>query len=270
MISSKVNELYDLLSSSVLALSSNELDDLYSELRNFRGPTTKLVLDKSRLVFPAGVSVGVSAQFVNDRMLFGVDLPYWFDAQNGNSTDVARVMIIGIDPLRNDKTFEVYNAKKEDQIIVGTPYAVHDGYLKQGKTAVYWKLIDALISNNFVYLTDVFKCYSEDRVTGKGSYTFFEWNKVIEPFTSILVKEISIVKPDIIVTFGGMAFNAINELQSRYPLEFTSSTIVSLLHPAARASAWEKRLQGRSATVDNRVDFMKEQLAAFIAIDKTV
>jgi uracil-DNA glycosylase len=118
----------------------------------------------------------------------GIDVPSYFN--HSNEGDKKVIMIVGIDPKRNDYNFR-------SKISVGTPFGFNTS---QGGT--YWNFVQKLIENNFtVYLTDTFKLYFKNG--NKQSYTIPQFtNPEIDIHQHIFAREIKIINPDLIVTLG--------------------------------------------------------------------
>jgi uracil-DNA glycosylase len=157
-------------------------------------------------------------QFIpSDAYLLGVDLPSWF----GDFKSKNRIMVIGIDPMRSAKDFQKAGANESQDVIIGTPYAMHDSKNRDWarKNKHYFGFIEAISSENFVYLTDIYKTffYTKDG-NGKKKRSYKYYNDIdkenIEEKDSIrdsvlrtLCKEIEFVKPNIIITLGGISFS---------------------------------------------------------------
>ena len=149
--------------------------------------------------------------------LLGVDLPSWF----GDFTSKNRIMVIGIDPMRGNRDFEIARADKKQHVIIGTPYAMHDNKNRDWdkRNKHYFGFIDAISSENFVYLTDIYKTFfytNDSNDVKKRSYKYYndldkenieEKNSVRNSVLNALYQEIELVKPNIIVTLGGISFS---------------------------------------------------------------
>ena len=92
----------------------------------------------------------------DNAYMLGVDLPYWFGDFDKSSK---KIMIVGIDPLRNKGAFKAANADVNKNVLISSPYALHSKELREGKLKTYWALIKKLQTNNFIYLTDVYKSF---------------------------------------------------------------------------------------------------------------
>jgi len=153
----------------------------------------------------------------SDAYLLGVDLPSWF----GDFESKNRIMVIGIDPMRGNRDFEIALADKEQHVIIGTPYAMHDNKNRDWdkRNKHYFGFIDTISSENFVYLTDIYKTFfytNDNNNVKKRSYKYYndadkenieEKNSVRNSVLNALYQEIELVKPNIIVTLGGISFS---------------------------------------------------------------
>lgn len=149
--------------------------------------------------------------------LLGVDLPSWF----GDFKSKNRIMVIGIDPMRGNRDFEIAHADKEQHVIIGTPYAMHDSKNRDlaKRNKHYFGFIDSISSENFVYLTDIYKTFfyiKDSNDVKKRSYKYYndadkenivDKNSVRNSVLNALYQEIELVKPNIIITLGGISFS---------------------------------------------------------------
>ena len=153
----------------------------------------------------------------SNAYLLGVDLPSWF----GNFKSKNRIMVIGIDPMRGNRDFKIASADNKQHVIIGTPYAMHDNKNRDWdkRNKHYFGFIDAISSENFVYLTDIYKTFfytNDSNDVKKRSYKYYndadkenteEKNSVRNSVLNALYQEIELVKPNIIVTLGGISFS---------------------------------------------------------------
>lgn len=153
----------------------------------------------------------------SNAYLLGVDLPSWF----GNFKSKNRIMVIGIDPMRGSKDFKIADADEMQHVIIGTPYALHDNKNRDlaKRNKHYFGFIDAISSENFVYVTDIYKTFfytNDSNGVKKRSYKYYndadkenivEKNSVRNSVLNALYQEIELVKPNIIITLGGISFS---------------------------------------------------------------
>lgn len=142
--------------------------------------------------------------------LNGIDLPTWFGDFQGK-----KVFFLGIDPVRNERDFEKSNANINTDVVVGTPYAFHLRGFRENRTSAYWQVINEVAKSNFIYVTDIYKTFFYTDVLKKNR-SYYYWN---EPenidFNNnhrlLLLEEIRLIQPDIIVTFGAIAYKVLTE-----------------------------------------------------------
>ena len=147
-----------------------------------------------------------------DKDLVGIDIPVMLRQKNTDNI----IVILGQAPLRNNK-----DKDPNDNIVFGTPYAVHLNKNYPSSCKVYKTIFDGLLNKNYsVYLTDIIKDWWKDR----------KWNPS-EKEVEILKTELELLqkkynpKNIIIVTFGEIAKDAINKLNLPYKQ-------INLLHPS--------------------------------------
>jgi uracil-DNA glycosylase len=220
MLKTKINtsipffeELADLLNEQIIDL---EIRSVYEHWNTFL--STGEPLPKEEIVKSAKKLLRHEKQCIpSNACLLGVDLPSWF----GDFKSENRIMVIGIDPMRGSKDFKIADADEMQHVIIGTPYALHDNknrdWAKRNKH--YFGFIDAISSENFVYLTDIYKTFfytNESNDVKKRSYKYYndadkenieEKNSVRNSVLNALCQEIELVKPNIIVTLGGISFS---------------------------------------------------------------
>jgi hypothetical protein len=248
------DKLKEIIIKNVLAVSSAEVDEMYDywelnkdkkEIKNFKFPDTLIHINQE---IPT-----------KGATLKGIDLPTWF----GNYSK-KKVMILGIDPLRNEKVFERECAKENNQVIVvttdvinysikndviiGTPYALHEFKAREGSCAVYWNFIKWLSENHFVYCTDIFKTYYYNTETNKRSYRDLDFPKS-ENHKELLTLEINLIKPDVIIAFGNLVEKLLNDLK-------LSTSIIKLPHPSGANRKWNKIITGEDKR-EQKVEHLK-------------
>ena len=228
------NGLKKLITNNVLDIPSVEIDNLYDSwelnknnvgVANFKYPDSKI--HKIQNVPLIGAS------------LKGIDLPTWF----GDYTK-KKVMILGIDPLRNEKVFKRENADVDNEVIIGTPYALHECKARLGACATYWTFIEGLSKSNFVYCTDIFKTYYYLKETKIRSYNDKEYIESAG-HKALLISEIELIKPDVIIAFGNLVENLLISLK-------ISTKIIKLPHPSNANRSWNTLIDGK-ATPEQKV-----------------
>lgn len=142
----------------------------------------------------------------------GIDLPIYFGDPSSNN----KIMIVAMDPKRIGQEPGVYS--------LGSVFSLHTNEGRSTKKNDYWKFIEPMISENFVYLTDIYKLYYESfsEVNGKRSHYISNKDKAFIgkntiPFKinkEILESEINIVKPTKIIALGKEAANALKLIKN--------------------------------------------------------
>jgi uracil-DNA glycosylase len=137
----------------------------------------------------------------------GIDLPIYFGDPSSNH----KIMIVAMDPKRTGQEPGVYS--------LGSVFSLHTNEGRSTKKNDYWKFIEPMISENFVYLTDIYKLYYESfsEVNGRKTHVVSNKDKSFirkdtVPFKinkQILDAEINIVQPTKIIALGKEAANAL-------------------------------------------------------------
>lgn len=196
------NELKSIIKNNILDVSIEDIDKMYSSWE--KDKDKKEV--KTNFVYSENL-IHDNQKIPKDTSLKGIDLPTWFGDYSNK-----KIVVLGIDPLRNENVFERENKSNiYNDVIVGTPYAFHERDSRENWCAGYWALIDGLVkSNNFVYCTDIFKTYYHNNSTKTRSYldpNFVNNYKHRE----ILFNELELIKPDLIIVFGKIAHKILLE-----------------------------------------------------------
>ncbi len=137
----------------------------------------------------------------------GIDLPIYF----GNPESNHKIMIVAMDPKRIGQEPGVYT--------LGSVFSLHTNEGRSTNKNDYWKFIEPMISDNFVYLTDIYKLYYESfsEVNGRKTHVVSNKDKSFigkdtVPFKinkQILEAEIKIVQPTKIIALGKEAASAL-------------------------------------------------------------
>ena len=187
--------LRKLIINNVLKVTEGEIDKIYDswlETKDKTGIKTNFVYSENL--------IHNNQKIPQDVTVKGIDLPTWFGNYNNQ-----KIVILGIDPLRSENVFKRENANINEDVVIGTPYAFHEKDTREGWCANYWALIDGLVKdNNFVYCTDIFKTYYYDKTTKTRSYNDKRFIDNLK-HRDILISELELIKPDLIIVFGGIA-----------------------------------------------------------------
>lgn len=185
------NDLFTLLNSYVIQMSPEEIVNIYNYWKEYfdaeiQPENGALKQDRNR--------ISTSHNIPTSGTLLGIDFPIWFNTE----IEKPKIMVLGIDPLRNKNIFKKMKADTNQNVIIGTPYALDNYEMRHGRTKQYWNFINKLNEKNFVYITDIYKIFYSAEGQQKSSDYFKKNNK----FQELLKQEIELVKPDIIVTLG--------------------------------------------------------------------
>lgn len=174
LFSTNFDDIFELLDSNIKV---SDLDDLYSNLL-----TEKTVIKN-----------------------IGIDLPLWFGDVNYKN----KTMVVALDPKRNDKSNHDQNKKQPPEISVGSIFSLHTENGKNTGKNCYWEFISNLSKDKFVYITDIYKIYYETKdhkginiVSNKDKEFIEKSTEIYQKNKQILKKEISIIKPNQIITLG--------------------------------------------------------------------
>ncbi|WP_417444003.1 uracil-DNA glycosylase family protein [Joostella sp.] len=195
MIITKKNlteELIKIIQTDIINIPKENILDLYESWSQTNEKSSKWVFDKKYIS---------EKQFLPlNAYLLGIDFPYWF----GNISAKKRIMVIGIDPLRNENVFNKVKADKNNDVLIGTPYALHSIKMREGRTRPYWEFINSLSQDHFVYLTDIYKTFFyTDSSKKERSYVYYKQHpSKLSSIKNILEQEIELLKPDLIITLG--------------------------------------------------------------------
>jgi hypothetical protein len=97
----------------------------------------------------------------NEKTPCGIDIPVLLKPEP--ETDKPLIVILGESALRNKKELEDITNDASNNVILGTPYAIH---LKEcpPKCGVYRKIFDAILEKGYpIYLTDIIKIWWEGK-----------------------------------------------------------------------------------------------------------
>jgi hypothetical protein len=201
--------LFSFLEENVIKLSERDIRNIYSFWKDG--------FDEFAPEIPADVKIISDKNLISscqdvpeNSSLLGIDFPIWFNTPE----EKLKILILGIDPLRNEKTFTQFEENREKKVIIGTPYALNSAKMRKGRQKHYWTLINNLSKENFVYLTDIYKTFF---YFGEGkkqrSYDYFQ-EKNISKHKELLQKEIHLIAPDLIITFGKISYSKLMEINA--------------------------------------------------------
>jgi hypothetical protein len=137
----------------------------------------------------------------------GIDLPIYF----GDPGSKKKIMIVAMDAKRN--------GQDHNNIVVGSVFALHQKDARNTNRNDYWKFIEPITRDSFVYLTDIFKLYYETHYFDKEKKYQLLSNKdkdytdktsvAFKTNKKILEEEIKLINPDTIISLGNESANAL-------------------------------------------------------------
>ena len=159
------------------------------------------------------------------------------------------VVILGQDALRDPKDPLLNGINTKTHIVVGLPYAIAlDKNYKQ--VAVYHTLIKNILESGYdVYLTDIWKSWTEGSQDKKD-----EWIDG-NPYKDSLDKEFGDLQIDYIVLMGGVA-------KEKYKTISHSNNIIDIPVPHLSQTAngkWKKILDPRPITQQNKFNYIVDE-----------
>lgn len=143
---------------------------------------------------------------IADTAVTSLDLPTWFNL----SVSDRRVMLLSQDPMPRSEWYDDCR-----DAVCSSPFGLHSKSWREKSNGGgrMWGLVQNMISNNIgVYLTDVRKFYFRTADNNRKYIAPTDTIKGI--YSSLLSKELQIIKPDAIVSFGNQASNTLSELFS--------------------------------------------------------
>lgn len=145
---------------------------------------------------------------IGGNVFVGIDVPVLLSPKDRGMGKT--IIIVGESPLRNTKDF-----KNSTDILLGTPYAIHQEFGCPPQCNVYKKIFSNLLAEGYsIYLTDAIKVWWKNKKKQPEQYN-----------SNILEQELCRFPNATIVTFGNTAKNAINSISPQ-------KSFCDLLHPS--------------------------------------
>ncbi len=201
--------LIQYLHQNVINISKQQISDIYTNFRASFDANTNNRTSEKELVLNRSL-ISTKQNILDDACLLGIDFPSWFSK---SPNPKLKIMVMGIDPLRNDNNFKHLNADVNNDVIIGTPYALHIPKARVSGTKHYWNFINKLAEENLVYLTDIYKVFFYYSNRDKRSYDYYK-DSYTQNQKDLLLEEINLINPDLIVTFGGESFSQLTKLKA--------------------------------------------------------
>lgn len=162
------------------------------------------------------------------------------------------MFIVAEDPLRPE------TLPKED-IILATPFGTHIAQFRESKLKMNWQIVKHLLDNGYgVYQTDIFKLWLKQFPNNKIKFSKDTYNN----FHKSLNKEMDVFQPELIITLGNHAFNAIQKLNLTSRVK-----VISFPHSAGTANGkWKELLSNDQnisqplCTDENKLNYIVKEL----------
>ncbi len=208
----------------------------FSENFHERSPASVQMTISKHELNPIASDTNFNAAFNDPSAIIGIDLPVFIK----RSKSVCKtIMIVGQDPLRGAQNIN-------QEIIFSTPYATHDNNYedcngrhhksyKESHGKLYWTMAKHILDNNFaLYYTDITKIWMRIPPQKKSIKIPLELR---QRFQECILKEINIIQPVAIITFGLVANVEISKILTDY----TDITLIPFIHPSPAANgSWAK------------------------------
>lgn len=193
-------------------------------------------------------------KFIQNPDIIGVDLPVLIENKVKNPKEI--VVILGQDPLRDktDSQVNSINPTLPNDVIVGTPYAVHFPNTYKG-VKLYHDIFDYILGKYPVYLTDILKFHS-NRNSKNDFNTYYKGSIKINAL-NLLKEELKCLQDlgyviKYAILFGGKT----QALSTLFP---PTCTIINFPHPSGTANRkWAKLVE--QCTDNYKVNYIIDKL----------
>ena len=188
---------------------------------------------------------GVFQSIYQTSPVIAVDLPSLWELNDGRN-DKPTIAIIGQDSKNNSD---------HERLVVGTPYGLHHkgSREKLKSTKLYFEMIQVLLELGYrVYLTDLLKiwvCNPEQRYVGIKLPDLDR-----QRFLQLIEPELAVVQPVAVVTWGGEAGDAVDQLQ-------LGIKHLKFIHPSGAANGAWRKLLGDSPTNLHKLTYWRTEIA---------
>jgi hypothetical protein len=234
-------KLYQLLC-SVFNTNSTELEKLYHDIDiTFEQPGYPLhFTDRS---FFKSADETFRSTYQNSPVI-ALDLPSLMEFDDERK-DKPTIAIIGQDP-KHDSDHE--------QLVIGIPYGLHhkDSREKLKRTKLYFDMVKFLLRSGYrVYLTDLVKIWVCNPAQRYSGIKLPDVDR--KRFLELIKPELAIVKPSVVITWGKVADNVVDQLS----LDIKH---LNFPHPSGAANdAWAKLID-ESPTYSNKLEYWQTKI----------
>lgn len=219
------------------------------------------------------------------NQIVGIDVPVLLnkkdlsDNENDNENDNEKkdlVIILGQDPLRdsNDPAIRSIGANLPNDVIIGTPYAVHMPKTYKGVRLYHEVFLHIIKGSHSVYCTDILKFHTNHKnpTNNKSENDFNKyWNNkalnipqkaielLIEEFKELIKQGYNLKH---IILWGNKAQDTFALIKNNFP----SLNPINMMHPAAHSakttkSGWYKYIN--STTTECKINFIINELTKY-------
>lgn len=204
--------IYKIIQNNIIDISFEKIENIYRYWNSDGKSQDDLSFNIENCVLDKQL-IKKTQRIPEKPYLLGIDFPFWLGEQNFSNY---KIMIIGIDPLRNKSHFDKRKADPYENVLIGTPYGIDFTKLNKEYSNAYFEFITKLSNTNFVYLTDIYKTFFyTDESKNERSYNFYNKDETVrKEVTEVLFNEIDLVKPNLIITLGGLSYSLLTNRKS--------------------------------------------------------
>ena len=200
-------------------------------------------------------------KFIQNPDIIGVDLPVLIENKVKNPKEI--VVILGQDPLRDktDSQVNSINPTLPNDVIVGTPYAVHFPNTYKG-VKLYHDIFDYILGKYPVYLTDILKFHSNRKGNNnrtKNDFGTYYKGGIKKDALNLLKDELNqLQSKGYTIKYAVLFGNKTQALSTLFP---STCTIVNFPHPSGSANGkWAGIVNPLPCNDINKVNHIKNEL----------
>lgn len=210
-------------------------DDISADLEDVKFQDVKFHSEETEIIW-------------NKSDYVALDLPIFY---GGNGPEAETVVVLGLEPFHNSLVTKPMG--------ISTPYALHncEWREREGGTKIYYYFIKHIIDKGYnVYVSNIYKFLLNSNIK-------FEQPK----FQEVLLKEIELVKAEIVITFGKLpSVICANDFQ-------LGKRVLSMPNPSVSANRiWSTILKNKSnnfrPSIDTKLEWIKSKFDTSFLINK--
>ena len=184
----------------------------------------------------------LNSNIIPNPDIIGVDLPVLIENKVKNPKEI--VVILGQDPLRDktDSKVNSINPTLPNDVIVGTPYAVHFPNTYKG-VKLYHDIFDYILGKYPVYLTDILKFHSNRKWNNnrtKNDFGTYYKGGIKKGALNLLKEELEHLQKNLgyTIKYAVLFGDKTQALSTLFP---STCTIINFPHPSGTANGkWAK------------------------------